>query len=142
MLKHPRIFEYKVQPDNQALAKGKARIQVSTGVSSQCSGSSHGKVCARMQHRPWLTGRRSFHCMLRHALERLLLQDEAVHVLASGRKGLLMCLLMCVCVSCLQVDVIPTPGSTAIGVNYFREGASFLASPVSPVPPMPSMPKV
>jgi len=28
----------------------------------------------------------------------------------------------------------------SIAVNYFREGASFLASPVSPAPPMPSMP--
>lgn len=36
-----------------------------------------------------------------------------------------------------QVDVVPLPdGRQAVGVNYFREGASFLGSPVSPIPPM------
>ncbi len=28
VLKHPRIFEYKLTPDGKELAKGKARIQV------------------------------------------------------------------------------------------------------------------
>lgn len=37
----------------------------------------------------------------------------------------------------IQVDVVPLPnGTSAVGVNYFREGASFLASPVSPVGPL------
>lgn len=63
VLRHPRIFEYKVTPDGKDLAKGAARI---------------------------------------------------------------------------QVDVVPMPdGSKATAVNYFRNGASFLASPVSPIPPMP-----
>lgn len=37
----------------------------------------------------------------------------------------------------IQVDALPLPGGgEAVAVNYFREGASFLASPVSPMPPM------
>lgn len=63
VLKHPRIFEYKVMDDGRALQKGAARI---------------------------------------------------------------------------QVDAVPLPGGKgeAVAVNYFREGAAFLASPVSPMPPM------
>jgi hypothetical protein len=38
----------------------------------------------------------------------------------------------------IQVDVLPLPdGTTATAVNYYREGASFIGSPVSPMPPMP-----
>eukprot|EP00877_Chromochloris_zofingiensis_P010677 jgi/Chrzof1/5863/Cz16g18160.t1 len=63
VLKHPRIFEYKVSEDGKVLAKHAARI---------------------------------------------------------------------------QVDVVPLPdGSKACGVNYFREGASFIGSPVAPMPPAP-----
>ncbi|GFR46210.1 hypothetical protein Agub_g7749, partial [Astrephomene gubernaculifera] len=67
VLKHPRIFEYRLTPDGKALAKGAARI---------------------------------------------------------------------------QVDVLPAGGPAAggadkvVGVNYFREGASFLEAPVSPVGPV------
>lgn len=36
----------------------------------------------------------------------------------------------------IQVDALPMPdGSTAVGVNYFRENTQFLESPVSPLPP-------
>jgi len=63
VLRHPRIFEYKVTSEGKDLAKGAARI---------------------------------------------------------------------------QVDGLPMPdGTKATAVNYFREGASFLGSPVSPLPPMP-----
>jgi hypothetical protein len=35
------------------------------------------------------------------------------------------------------VDTVPTPsGEVAVAVNYFREGAAFMTSPVSPMPPM------
>ena len=62
VLKHPRIFEYRVAPGQDYLAKGAARI---------------------------------------------------------------------------QVDIVPLPGGgKAAGVAYFREGASFLTSPVSPVGPL------
>jgi hypothetical protein len=63
VLRHPRIFEYKVTPEGKYLVKGAARI---------------------------------------------------------------------------QVDALPLPdGSTAVGVNYFRENTQFLESPVSPLPPTP-----
>lgn len=61
VLKHPRIFEYKLTPSGKALAKGAARI---------------------------------------------------------------------------KVDTVPTPsGEVAVAINYFRENAAFLQSPVSPMPP-------
>lgn len=64
VLKHPRIFEYKVSEDGVTLYKNKARI---------------------------------------------------------------------------QVDVLPIPsGEKVVGVNYYREGASFLEAPVSPVTPLPN----
>ncbi len=62
VLKHPRIFEYKLTPIGKALAKGAARI---------------------------------------------------------------------------KIDTVPTPtGEVAVAVNYFREGAAFMTSPVSPMAPM------
>jgi hypothetical protein len=61
VLKHPRIFEYKLTPSGRALAKGAARI---------------------------------------------------------------------------KVDTVPTPtGEVAVAINYFRENAAFMESPVSPMPP-------
>lgn len=37
----------------------------------------------------------------------------------------------------IQVDTLPLPGGrVAVGVNYHRDGASFVGAPVSPMAPM------
>lgn len=180
VLKHPRIFEYKVQPDGQALVKGKARIQVGLGCMEgrphisvlarrACSATPASvRACQPIMWRSRKARRRPADALPADAalpssgaaaLTRLCARASwsvrshpsgilprcassitlVTHALCGGLADAPLPLLWA-CV--VQVDVVPMPsGETAVGVNYFREGTSFLASPVSPVPPMPSMPK-